>query len=322
MLFIDNNSTITATKMDYILTFSRILSMNGTEDDEDDQCVINRAESIRGFREHCTLAGHLKQMASKVMITPHKARLIAAGLREVAHTDEIFFFLFLGWFLLPLVELPLKMKQHKQQQNESNHEQDSANTREQQSKEREQYQNSMGYCIAHHIAQMSKLAFAVYMVDILKIVLQGMGFEFEHDGELPHAFANVLYTGWIVNRLSASKRYILAKQTNSDPGNLRGQVQLVDRLMDAFLYSVGLFSIVESVQEDMGAAAKGFLALSSVGTLIVSLASQGLAAQVFNGLFLASSNRIAVGDFVKFANGVSGTVVKLGRFVFSTAYFI
>lgn len=120
------------------------------------------------------------------------------------------------------------------------------------------------------------------------------------------------YMAWILNRISALKRFVLARQTKCDPGNLRGQVQLVDRLIDACLYCIGLYVTIDSVQEDMGAAAKGFVALGSVGTLVVSLASQGLAAQLFNGLFLASSNRVAVGDFVKFSNGVSGTVIKLG----------
>ena len=117
---------------------------------------------------------------------------------------------------------------------------------------------------------------------------------------------------WILNRISAIKRFILAKHTRSDPDNLRGQVQLVDRLVDACLYCIGLYVTVDSVQEDMGAAAKGFVALGSIGTLVVSLASQGLASQLFHGLFLASSNRIAVGEYVRFANGVSGTVIKLG----------
>jgi small-conductance mechanosensitive channel len=142
-----------------------------------------------------------------------------------------------------------------------------------------------------------------------------MGFEFDDDGELPHAFANFIYMLWIINRVSALKRYVLAKHTKSNPRDLTGQVQLVDRLSDAFLYSTGIYIVVDSVQEEMGPAARGFFALGSVGTLVVSLASQGLATQVFNGLFLVSSNRISVGDYVSFANGVSGTVIKLGWMV-------
>ena len=117
---------------------------------------------------------------------------------------------------------------------------------------------------------------------------------------------------WVLNRVSALKRFFLAKQAGSSPDNLKGQVQLVDRVVDAVLYFMALYISMDSVKEDMGAPARGILALGSVGTFVFSLASQGLATQLFNGLFLASSNRMAVGDYVQCSNGVAGCIVKLG----------
>lgn len=217
--------------------------------------------------------------------------------------EELLFFFVIGWFLMPIVEMPFKIKAQQKAVEKG---------KTKPGRDEEEYKYYIGYMMFYHVAQMAKLAFLVYLVDIAKVVMQGMGFEFEDGGELPHAFANLIYAGWLINRISALKRYILARQTKCNPRHLTGQVQLVDRLIDAFLYSTGLYIIVDSVQEEMGPAARGFFALGSVGTLVVSLASQGLATQVFNGLFLASSNRIAVGDYVSFANGVSGTVIKLG----------
>jgi small conductance mechanosensitive channel len=52
--------------------------------------------------------------------------------------------------------------------------------------------------------------------------------------------------------------------------------------------------------------------VGSISTLVVSLASQGLLMQVLNGLLLSASDRIYEGDNVRFGNGVSGTVVKMG----------
>lgn len=117
---------------------------------------------------------------------------------------------------------------------------------------------------------------------------------------------------WILNRVSALKRFFLAKQTRTNPDELKGQVQLVDRVIDAVLYFMALYISMDAVKEDMGAPARGILAMGSVGTFVFSLASQGLATQLFNGLFLASSNRMTVGDYVKCSNGVAGCIMKLG----------
>ncbi|CAB9504727.1 Mechanosensitive ion channel [Seminavis robusta] len=265
------------------------------------QC-LSKAD-IREFREHTTLAGSIKQGVSHLFLAQERMAKIWVAIAVVVEWEELLFFFALG-FLLPLA-LRLRSKsgckESEEQPKEALVEAGGGGT-----------DNSLKYTIANNVAQMAQLAFVVYLVDILKVVLQGIGVDFASQSELPHAFANIAYMAWILNRISALKRYVLAKQTKSDPDDLKGQVQLVDRLVDAFLYCIGLYVVVDTVQDDMGAAAKGFVALGSVGTMVIGLASQGLAAQLFNGLFLASSNRIAVGDFVKFSNGVCGKVIKLG----------
>ena len=80
-------------------------------------------------------------------------------------------------------------------------------------------------------------------------------------------------------------------------------------MIDAAIYGVGLYIVVDILQTEIGAATKSFLALGSVSTLVVSLAMQGFVAQVLHGLFLASSNRIAEGDTVEIGGNIKGTVV-------------
>jgi small-conductance mechanosensitive channel len=77
-------------------------------------------------------------------------------------------------------------------------------------------------------------------------------------------------------------------------------------LIDAVIYGLGLYVIVDTLQTDIGAATKSFLALGSVSTLVVSLAMQGFVAQVLHGLFLASSNRVAEGDSVEIGGNIRG----------------
>lgn len=70
--------------------------------------------------------------------------------------------------------------------------------------------------------------------------------------------------------------------------------------------------IFDILSVQLGFAGKSVFAIGSVGTLVVSLASQGFVTQILNGLLLASSDRIYEGDQVKFGNGISGKIVKLG----------
>lgn len=92
-----------------------------------------------------------------------------------------------------------------------------------------------------------------------------------------------------------------------------GTAQLFDRLCDAILYGLGAFILVDNLQTDLGVATKSFAALGGVGTILISLASQGLISQVFYGLFLATSNKIQKGDVVRFGDGkIAGMITDTG----------
>jgi small-conductance mechanosensitive channel len=64
---------------------------------------------------------------------------------------------------------------------------------------------------------------------------------------------------------------------------------------------------------EMGMALQGIFAFGSVGTLVFSLASKGIATQLMHGVLLASSDRIYEGDSILLNKSkFSGTVHKLG----------
>lgn len=247
-------------------------------------------DDIEELKEYSSLAGSMRDTVTRFMVSPEHLAQIWMAISAVVVWEELLFFFSVG-FLVPIA--------FRRSKNSSSESSETTST------------TTIGLTIAHNIAQVAQLAFCVYVVDIVKVILQSVGFELS-EGDLAHAFANILYMVWFLNRVSALKRYLIARHTHCSHHDLTGQAELVDRMIDAFLYCIGIYSVVDYVQDDMGAAARGFVALGSVGTMVIGLASQGLAAQLFNGLFLASSNRIAVGDVVKFGNGVSGKVIKLG----------
>lgn len=57
---------------------------------------------------------------------------------------------------------------------------------------------------------------------------------------------------------------------------------------------------------------RGVVAFGSVGTLAFTFASQGLLTQFMSGLFLIFSNKMYVGDYVRFGDDTSGVITKLG----------
>ena len=97
-------------------------------------------------------------------------------------------------------------------------------------------------------------------------------------------------------------------------GDLTGSAEIVDRLADAFLYGIGTYLLLDSVRADFGAATRGLAALGGVGTLVLSLASQGLISQIFYGLFLATNKKIRKGDVVKFGKSqeLGGLIAQIG----------
>lgn len=102
-------------------------------------------------------------------------------------------------------------------------------------------------------------------------------------------------------------------QTRNDPGDLLGSAALVDNLLDAFLYGIGAYILIDSLQSNFSAAQAGLAAFGGASTLVISLASQGLVSQVFYGLFLAASNKIRKGDVVSFGDGnIKGMIANTG----------
>ena len=169
------------------------------------------------FLKHSTLAGVVKRSATKMFITPEKVKAISNALNQVVQWEELLLIFTLGWLALPALQVPF----------------DSMNLGSLRRRGRPKvFEETYFHLIFDHISQLAKLAFAVYIVDILKIVLQTLGFNVHIAGNVNHAFAKVLYTAWLSNRIAVLKRFILAKKTDQNIYDLEGEVQIVDRYVD------------------------------------------------------------------------------------------
>lgn len=244
------------------------------------------------FLKKSTLAGVIRRGAQKMLLTPDKVKIIQDGLSTIINVDEILFLVAVGWLALPALKF-----QH-----------DTFGLGR--SRTKSDFQDTTLHLVFDHISQLAKLGLFVYFIDIAKVIANGMGFNV-YMGDLPHALAKICYTGWIANRIAAFKRYSLARHSQQDHRNLDGQIQIFDRLIDAAIYGLALYVAVDTLQTDVGAATKSFLAFGSVGTLVVSLSMQGFVSELLHGLFLAGSNRINEGDTVEVL-GMKGKIEDLG----------
>jgi len=175
---------------------------------------------------------------------------------------------------------------------------------------KQNFYDSITFHVANSLSQIAKIALLVYGVDIIKIFLTCMGFTFPHLNEMPHNFAKVAYILWLVKRICQIKSSWIA--SNITQRDALGRAKVMDRLLDAAILGVTTMVIFDILSVQLGFAGKSVFAIGSVGTLVVSLAAQGFVTQILNGLMLASSDRIYEGDKVKFGNGISGTIVKMG----------
>jgi small-conductance mechanosensitive channel len=208
----------------------------------------------------------------------------------------------LGWGLVPLFEVPYDKRLRRQQFKSSSHD-------KRHGRRHRPFRKTKGFDIVESISQVAKLALLVYLVDMFKIVLVGIGFEIPREEHVTHAFSYILYTVWAATRLSKFKRYALCHWT----GESEGRLGVVNRVLDAAVYMIAAILIFEILNVEMGLALQGIFAFGSVGTLVFSLASKGIATQLMYGVLLASSDRIYEGDSILLnKTKFSGTVHKLG----------
>jgi small-conductance mechanosensitive channel len=250
----------------------------------------NVQETAALMSHHSTVMGQIKPLLQRFALTSDERLHLRQAMKEITHWEDLALLALTGWMCVPAVQMTYeKIKSHKKP-----------------------FRKSLTYILARGLQQISRIALLVYCFDIIKMVclflhLDGM-VRMHH---APHAFAQSAYTWWLAHQCSALKKHALRQYVSQHPDTF-GRMQIVNRLVDAVIYAGTLLIVFSILQLEMGVAVQSFLALGSVGTLAVGLASQGITTQVLNGLMVASSDRIYEGDAVQLSNGMSGTIVKLG----------
>ena len=265
------------------------------------------------FRQYATLAGRPKPVLRTILFSHSKQELseLLRSLSMIVHWQDLLILVALGWGTAPLLQLPydLAVKSHAVSSSKSTQD---GSDKSQNEQHHRPYRRTIYYQLADHLQQVTKIAVAVYIVDVIKLLCIGLGWDVAKFAQLPHAFCQSAYAVWVANRGAAVKRMLLRRYVSRHPETF-GRMKIVNRLADACIYGLIVAVVFNILQVHMGLALQSFVALGSVGTLAVGLASKGIAQEVIHGLLLASSDRLYEGDDVQFGNGeVVGTIVQLG----------
>ena len=258
------------------------------------------------FQKYSTFAGRREPVIRSLLGVSKRDTLSAIwdSLRTTVHWEDLLLLAMLGWFTVPFLRVPYELLPNTKLF-------PSLLSKEDKQEGKRPFRRTLYFQLADHLQQITKIALAVYCMDIFKLVLMGAGLQFAKMGRFPHAFAQGSYTLWTANRVAALKRLLLRKWVNAHPETF-GRMKVLNRLADAVIYGLTVFVLLNILQLQMGLAMQSFLAVGSVGTLAMGLASKGIAQEVINGLMLASSDRIYEGDDVQFGSGESGKIVNLG----------
>jgi small-conductance mechanosensitive channel len=162
-------------------------------------------------------------------------------------------------------------------------------------------------------SEVAKIASIVYAVDCIEIALSSMRVGFALKYNLGDCLAAVLYTAWIGRKASVWKKsYIQYKIRKSGGMNKSGRFFLYNRISDVVISITTALYIADHLQISTSTAFTRFFALGGVGTLVLSLASKGIAEQFVGGLALSTTDKFFEGDAIQLGDGTSGAVIRTG----------
>jgi len=243
------------------------------------------------------VAGKLFPVLAKFIITPEKAREIVAGVGGAVDVGDLFLIAIFGWVLLPAAKFIFNQR-HKADDPVPD------------------FSTSRLFRISTLISQIAKIFGVVYLVDVLTLFLNVIGIKFPYNNHFSMKSAQLLFTSFAAWRLIPYKKHLIEKTIRKnksiDEDDASYRIKIYDSVANVLIIVTTIFFLLDELSIPIGKALQSIFALGGVGTLVFSLASKDVAAQVVNGVALASSNKYDEGDFILLGDGTQGTVTKMG----------
>jgi small-conductance mechanosensitive channel len=161
------------------------------------------------------------------------------------------------------------------------------------------------------VSDIGKVALSVYVVDVVAVVLTTMGFTFPRAWKVSEIYTKVAYSSWILSEFLFYKCMLLCKFYKVKQNNM-GRVEILNRFINGIAVFVYGLLLVDWLSLELGYALKSIFGLASVFSLAFTLASKDILSNMLAGLWLQGSGKAVPGDAVKFGDGTSGSLVKMG----------
>ncbi|GKY90372.1 hypothetical protein MPSEU_000011200 [Mayamaea pseudoterrestris] len=172
-------------------------------------------------------------------------------------------------------------------------------------------QETTRFGITKVISDVSKVALAVYIVDIVTVIMATLGFPLPQKWKVSAVFTKVAYSGWILREFLYFKCRLLCKFYKVKRDEM-GRVEILDRFVNGFaIFIYGLF-LVDWLSLELGYALKSIFGLASMFSVAFTLASRDIASNLLAGIWLQASDKAVPGDAVKFGENTSGGLVRMG----------
>uniref|UniRef100_A0A7S0AWN5 Mechanosensitive ion channel MscS domain-containing protein n=1 Tax=Minutocellus polymorphus TaxID=265543 RepID=A0A7S0AWN5_9STRA len=263
-------------------------------------------------------AGKVRPALRKLAITKEKLAMVTKAISDTTQLDDLAFLGVMGWALVPAVEFFYELgdddddvEEDTTSDSDSARDANAATNGHDATDKKKPFLKSIAYHIADHFSQFCRIGVGVYAVDVFEILLASLGFNFKNLDQLSEVFAKVAYSVWAAERIKIFKRYLISKAVHR-PVNDLGRAGIADHILDAALYGLTAFFLLDWLDVSLGLGIKSMLTFGSAGTLVVSLASKDLAGQLINGLGLAASDKLYEGERIRLDSGVVGVVEKMG----------
>jgi small-conductance mechanosensitive channel len=174
--------------------------------------------------------------------------------------------------------------------------------------------------VAQLVTELGELFALLFGTELVLVGLRELGFKFVNSDI--HTWAtSVVATIWVAKNISELKRYILYRQFKLKKRGTalvtaqKGGAKLINRMLDIVIVVATAFTILDFLSVKTGYAFQSLLGLSSIGTLVFSLASQNLASEFLASLAIQGTNMYQEGEIITMMNGndvTTGKVEKLG----------
>jgi small-conductance mechanosensitive channel len=237
----------------------------------------HKSEHISAF------AGKISPILSKLYVTPEKAKNVITAIKFVTEPADLVFIILIGWFLLPLVQLPYDKLYLSRNTEGDDAVAEKTVTTATPVKVRREFKATKLYFYTHLIAEAGRIAGLVYLVDCLAIALEVLGFNVQNHSKI---CAKTIYTAWAFTRINGFKKFLVARAFRyNGPDEKRrkrafNRTHLVNNIFNLLICGGFISTLLDVLKIKAGLFLNSFFAVGGAGTLVLSFACKDLAMQV------------------------------------------